>query len=587
MAHFCYMQRHRDTEKTTNMFGTLVIQLPSNYEGGQLNVYHQGKEIEFSFSGTAASSNFYFMAFYADCEHEVKPVTKGYRVCLIYNLIYTGLDECPAPADNKKEVSAIVSAIEAWNGDIESGDCPNMMTYMLEHQYCEAGLSFHLLKNVDRAVGDVLVQAKSEIDFDLYVANVYLSEYWTASHCDGLYDYKTEALETTRVGAMHLKAYDDTILDYNIELDTQLLVPQGFFRTIKPDKENFQEATGNEGATVDKHYKWAGLLIWPAKKRTAVKHGTSLVGNFEKEVKKIMIDGEKDSMSEADLMEFAEDVLREVHSRCWSNSERILKVFLQMDNKELIVRCLDIFSESDRTYMGESFSEVVSAIGHKYGWEILKSPLKTIFTTCTPDRVEAYCDFLMRLSPNQIDDQQKEFCQCLAAIYVDYLVTEQDITPGSEPQSYCAWRFNAWGCRLHFSSNIFRSKEFVCGLVIVLKTLGCTDLLVSFVGTLCSKPVYYPVLETLGPGVVEIGKTLKIEKEGPLYVLLLHCVSTLKASLHKVMEPPNYTRSVVFLCTCEDCSSLEHFMQDPDKRCCRIQVDKRRRRHLESTRLDS
>ena len=371
-------------------------------------------------------------------------------------------------------------------------------------------------------------------------------------------------------------------MDCNIELDTQLLVPQGFFRTIKPDKENFHEATGNEGATVDKHYKWAGLLIWPAKKCIAVKHGTSLVGNFEKEVKKIMIDGEKDSMSEADLMEFAEDVLREVHSRCWSDSERILMVFLQMDNKELIVRCLDIISKSDRTYMGESFSEVVSAIGHKYGWEILKSPLKTIFTKCTPDRVEAYYDFLMRLSPNQIDDQQKEFCQCLAAIYVDYLVTEQDVTPGSEPQSHRAWRLNAWGCRLHFSSNIFRSKEFVCGLVIVLKMLGCTDLLVSFVGTLCSKPVYYPVLETLGPGVVEIGKTLKIEKEGPLHVLLLHCVSTLKASLREVMEPPNYTRSVVFLCTCEDCSSLEHFMQDPDKRCCRIQVDKRRRQHLES-----
>ena len=64
----------------------------------------------------------------------------GYHPWLIYNLIYTELDECPAPAHNSKEVSALVSAIEAWNGEIESGDCPEMMTYMLEHQYCEAGL---------------------------------------------------------------------------------------------------------------------------------------------------------------------------------------------------------------------------------------------------------------------------------------------------------------------------------------------------------------------------------------------------------------------------------------------------------------
>ncbi len=25
-------------------------------------------------------------AFYADCEHEVKPISSGYRLCLVYNL---------------------------------------------------------------------------------------------------------------------------------------------------------------------------------------------------------------------------------------------------------------------------------------------------------------------------------------------------------------------------------------------------------------------------------------------------------------------------------------------------------------------
>jgi len=556
------------------VFGTLVIQLPSNYEGGQLNVYHKEKESEFSFSGPTATRNFYFAAFYADCEHEVKPVTKGYCLCLIYNLIYTGMDECPAPADNSKEVSALVSAIEAWNGDVESGDCPKMMTYMLKHQYCEAGLSFQSLKNVDRAVGDVLLQVKGEVDFDLYLANVHLIEFWTASRCDGLYDYKTEALEGIHAGAVHPMAFDGTTLDYNVELDTELFVPQGFFQTIKPDKENFQEATGNEEASVDKHYSWAGLLIWPVKKRTAVKHGTSLVRDFELEVKK--------SNGAADVMEFAEDVLREVRGRCSMHCERILKAFLQMDNRDLVVRCLDIISEGDRTYMGQSFSDVVFSISHKYGWEILKSPLRTIFAKCTPDNVEAYCGFLMRISLSQLDDEQKEVCQCLAAVFVNCLVTEQDVTPSSEPyiQSRSVWRLT-WGGELGFGSEIYRSKEFVCGLVRVLNTLGCTDLLIAFVDALRSKPALYPVLETLGPGVVEIGKTFKIEKEGPLYELLLYCATTLKASLREVMEPPNYTRSVCLPCNCEDCSSLEEFMKHPDERSCRIQVDRRRRRHLE------
>jgi len=70
------------------MFGTLVIQMPSDYEGGQLTVFHRGKETEYNFSGPEACYNFYFAAFYADCQHEIKPVTKGYRLCLIYNLLY-------------------------------------------------------------------------------------------------------------------------------------------------------------------------------------------------------------------------------------------------------------------------------------------------------------------------------------------------------------------------------------------------------------------------------------------------------------------------------------------------------------------
>ena len=96
------------------MFGTLVIQLPFNYSGGKLIVYHQGRKSEFDYSGPDYRSGCYFTSFYADCQHEVEKVTKGYRLCLIYNLMYQGLDECPTPADDQKEASAIVSAMKQW-----------------------------------------------------------------------------------------------------------------------------------------------------------------------------------------------------------------------------------------------------------------------------------------------------------------------------------------------------------------------------------------------------------------------------------------------------------------------------------------
>lgn len=77
---------HRDTEKAGGMFGTLVVVLPSAHRGGELVIRHAGREVVVDMS-RAEVSEASFAAFYADCEHEVRAITEGSRVCLIYNLI--------------------------------------------------------------------------------------------------------------------------------------------------------------------------------------------------------------------------------------------------------------------------------------------------------------------------------------------------------------------------------------------------------------------------------------------------------------------------------------------------------------------
>lgn len=76
---------HRDTEKAPGMFAALVIVLPSIYTGGELVVRHQDREHRLDLR-RAESSEVGFAAFYADCLHEVSPVTSGCRLTLIYNL---------------------------------------------------------------------------------------------------------------------------------------------------------------------------------------------------------------------------------------------------------------------------------------------------------------------------------------------------------------------------------------------------------------------------------------------------------------------------------------------------------------------
>ncbi|HMG07889.1 MAG TPA: 2OG-Fe(II) oxygenase, partial [Mucilaginibacter sp.] len=78
---------HKDSEKEKGMFGTLIIGLPSKHTGGELTVSFDGRTEVIDFSGPSNQYKIPFAAFYADCEHEIKPITSGYRVCLAYNLV--------------------------------------------------------------------------------------------------------------------------------------------------------------------------------------------------------------------------------------------------------------------------------------------------------------------------------------------------------------------------------------------------------------------------------------------------------------------------------------------------------------------
>ncbi|ORZ29152.1 hypothetical protein BCR44DRAFT_1372848, partial [Catenaria anguillulae PL171] len=85
----CHFVKHRDTEKEPRMFATLVVQLPSVHQGGQLVVYHpDGTEFVHDFGGADRTAQYapQFAVHYADCEHELKPVTAGYRLALVYSI---------------------------------------------------------------------------------------------------------------------------------------------------------------------------------------------------------------------------------------------------------------------------------------------------------------------------------------------------------------------------------------------------------------------------------------------------------------------------------------------------------------------
>lgn len=264
---FSPLQCHQDTEKANGIFGTLVIQLPSDYSGGQLVISHDGNNKIFDFSGMKGCTNFHYAAFYADCQHELTKVTKGYRLCLIYNLIYSGTGSLPVPMKSSLVIGQLSQAMQLWNDEASQHKGPPMMAYILKNKYCEASLSFKDLKNADRGVGDVLAKACLEVNFDFYLAHVIRREMWWAS-CYRK-KYTLTELNDDSIDASHFISPQGQKPAYfsNVSLDDGAMVPKERYKLDKPDAEQCSEATGNEGASVERWYKWTALILWPLKKR--------------------------------------------------------------------------------------------------------------------------------------------------------------------------------------------------------------------------------------------------------------------------------------------------------------------------------
>ncbi|XP_065908944.1 uncharacterized protein [Dysidea avara] len=85
-----FFKPHVDTPQSGQMFGSLVVCLPTQFSGGELVVRHQNEEIKYDWSSTAStpSTSLCWAMFFSDIEHEVLPVIEGYRVTLTYNLRY-------------------------------------------------------------------------------------------------------------------------------------------------------------------------------------------------------------------------------------------------------------------------------------------------------------------------------------------------------------------------------------------------------------------------------------------------------------------------------------------------------------------
>jgi hypothetical protein len=286
---------HQDSEKSDGMIGTLVVTLPSSFRGGEMTVEQHGEVM--AFRGSRADLQ--LVAFYADCRHEVRPVTSGTRVVLTYNLLTKGIATTMSPHVEPRMLDALSAALQhhfdtplagRFGGEAAP---PDRFVYLLDHEYTARGLHWDLLKGADAARATALRTAAERLDCEVFLAQADVHETWNCesepaewhpyrrrSYRDSWDDFDDD-YDDEDGSADDAEPILSDLIDSDIELrnwvasgskkaaaissavgDEELCYTRPSAE-MSPFQSDYTGYMGNWGNTLDRWYHRAAIVIWP------------------------------------------------------------------------------------------------------------------------------------------------------------------------------------------------------------------------------------------------------------------------------------------------------------------------------------
>jgi hypothetical protein len=297
---------HQDSERGDGMVGSLVVTLPSAFKGGDLVVEHGGQSEAYTARSARTSAS--FVAFYADCRHEVRPVRSGYRIVLTYDLTLGGpgaTAEWP-PEPEAVEAAAGCLAEHFDTPGLRADVPPDRLVYLLDHEYTQRGLGWSCLKGNDGRRAAVLRAAAERCGCDATLALADVQEVWSAYEPgwgrrwqgggrrrrwagwdgDGGDHDEDDEDDPWPVGgeADDLDAYElGELVDSSITLDhwvDEQLDPSTTNDEVcastpsvdlRPYSSEYEGYMGNYGNTMDRWYRRAAVVVWPRSRAFVVR----------------------------------------------------------------------------------------------------------------------------------------------------------------------------------------------------------------------------------------------------------------------------------------------------------------------------
>ena len=581
---------HRDGEKLDRMVATLVVFLPSTYEGGELVVRHDGQERTIDFRGAAGNPfDVHYAAFYADCEHEVRPVREGYRLALVYNLTLAKSRKAIAAPRISEHIGRVGPLVRAW---AEGDDAAEKLVVTLDHQYTKDGIARDALKGADRAKAQVLIEAAKLAGCRAYLGLLTFWESGAAEETGGYrrrrryhdeYDdedgpYEMGEIYDTSLSAEHLVDGEGQGLPIGrVAIDKDELLDPEALTAVAPE-QHVHGYTGNEGLTFDRWYRHAAILLWPERRhfqilcdrdsRAVVPALIQMVARWQKTRGKeaAALEAQCLALAAAILANWGEHRYAPINPEGPGNAD-LLESLAALGDPGLIGRYLgDVMVKDVGVDPGKALAEACK----EYGWGTFREELRAAMVGTTSETIgrnvrllEALCSAKPRK-----EEGWAGTCEALAQALVP-AIEALDRGP-SAPD----WR----------SRGVDRG-EVLAGLARSLILTGQFELLARVVDHALAAAKIYPLTTAHVPALVALRPRLKADLKGPCPALarwVAACREQLEAlTAREPREPADARRKAPITCTCADCAELKPFLEDPRETVHRFRVREDRRRHLE------
>jgi hypothetical protein len=184
---------HKDTPRGDDMFGTLVVCLPSRFRSGQLVLSHRGivQKIDWgpAIDKQRDPNQIHWVAFFGDVDHQIERLWGGARVTLAY-LLRRGKDDAPmrdppaedlAPRINEAWQALLIDESFLPEGGILGYPCCHLYHQDARFQSELKPLSFRsstMLKARDHVVAATSLQAGLKVSFNPYMFENCADETW-------------------------------------------------------------------------------------------------------------------------------------------------------------------------------------------------------------------------------------------------------------------------------------------------------------------------------------------------------------------------------------------------------------------------